>query len=146
MHSDGQRPLAVSDLLKLWNVSPTIVNSVATLECRPIPWELRRKSKSCLFAEFNGCAQSKFQKWSNEFRWRRNLRSTVQINAALQFVLLTRVGFKLPIEVYRVIHSFFERGVVVQDLESYLIPVRRAVDAHHRYSQQAPLLRALRTY
>ncbi len=91
------------------------------------------------------CPQ-KAQDWSHEFRFRRALHGAVQVNVALQFALLISMRLKLPIEVYRCIRSFLERGVVVQDLGNYPVPVRRAVDAQRRYSQQALLLSVLRTY
>ena len=102
----------MTDLLKLWNITPTIVNSVATPASAPIPWELVRKRKSRLLDEFSKYAHKKFKKWSHEFRFRRTVRGTVQVNVALQFALFTRMCFKMPIEIYRCIRSFLERGVL----------------------------------
>ena len=102
----------MTDILKLWNITPTIVNSVATPASAPIPWELPRKRKSRLFDQLNASAQKSFQKWSQEFRFRRTLHGTVQVNVALQFALFTRMCFKMPIEVCRCIRSFLERGLL----------------------------------
>ncbi len=144
--SGGQRPPAMTDLLKLWKFVPIIISSVATPECRPTFWGFRRKRKSSLFKKSNVQAQKKFQKWFHKFRFRRTSHGAVQISMSLQFVLLTSARFILPIEVYRCIRSFLKRGVVVADSETHPVPVRRAVQAHRRYLQQTFLVSVLRAY
>ena len=124
-----------ANLPGLRDISPTIVNSAPLSKSYRTPWELRRKRKSRLFDEFTVYEQEKFRKWSHDFRFRRALHGTVQVNMALYFGLLTRICVKLPIEAYRCIRSFLERGLIAKGLDNYPAPARRAVDEHRRYSQ-----------
>ena len=124
-----------ANLPGLWNISPTIVNSVPLSKSSRTPRELRRKRKSRLLDELTVHEQQKFRKWSHDFRFRRALHGTFQVNMALYFGVLTRICVKLPIEAYRCIRSFLEKSAIAKDLGNYPVPVLRAVDAYRRYSQ-----------